>query len=182
MIPIGLLMAEHRLIERMLRTVRDEARRLERERRLDPSFIDATVDFIRTYADKTHHGKEEAILFRDLAVKELSSKDRALLEELIQDHGYGRKTTGELLKAKQECLAGRDDAMMEIVQKCDALIDFYHGHIRKEDDHFFPASSAYLSVQEQEAILREFWEADRRMIHLKYTAVVQELEGRLSLR
>jgi len=29
----------------------------------------ATVDFFRTYADSTHHGKEEDILYRDLIKK-----------------------------------------------------------------------------------------------------------------
>ena len=28
-------------------------------------FVDAVVDFIRVYADRTYHGREEDILFRD---------------------------------------------------------------------------------------------------------------------
>ena len=33
---------------------------------VDPVFIDTAVDFIRTYADRCHHGKEEDLLFKAL--------------------------------------------------------------------------------------------------------------------
>ena len=37
---------------------------------VDPVFIDTAVDFIHTYADRCHHGKEEDILFKALAAKD----------------------------------------------------------------------------------------------------------------
>lgn len=40
---------------------------------------------------------------------------------------------------------------------------------------FFPASRAYLSEEEEQAMLKEFWEFDRKMIHEKYETLVQEL-------
>ena len=33
-------------------------------KKVNPNFITAAVDFFRTYADRFHHGKEEGILFR----------------------------------------------------------------------------------------------------------------------
>jgi len=65
-------MWEHRLIEKMVALAGSEARKIRESRRVDPLFIDTAVDFIRTYADRTHHGKEEEILFRDLARKKTS--------------------------------------------------------------------------------------------------------------
>ena len=56
--PIGPLMWEHRLIEKMLRLFEGEIKRISELNRLDTVFIDTAVDFIRTYADRTHHGKE----------------------------------------------------------------------------------------------------------------------------
>lgn len=44
-----------------------------------------------------------------------------------------------------------------------------------EDDVFFPASRTYFSETEDQAMLMEFWEFDRKMIHEKYKAVVQGL-------
>ena len=48
----GPLMIEHRLIERMLARVRSVLARIRATGRVDPLFVDAAVDFIRTYADR----------------------------------------------------------------------------------------------------------------------------------
>ena len=65
----GPLMIEHRLIERMLKLVNKVLIKIEKQETVDPVFVDTVVDFIRTYADRTHHGKEEDILFRELKKK-----------------------------------------------------------------------------------------------------------------
>jgi len=71
MLPIGPLMEEHRVIERMIKIMGARLDALKKDGRVEPLFIDTAVDFIRTYADRCHHGKEEDILFRDLAKKKL---------------------------------------------------------------------------------------------------------------
>jgi hemerythrin-like domain-containing protein len=48
--------------------------------------------------------------------------------------------------------------------------------IEKEDKVFFPASRVYFSEEEDQAMLAEFWEFDRKMIHEKYQSVVETLE------
>jgi len=62
-------MIEHRLIERMLSVFKKVLDKIESEHEVDPVFVDIAVDFIRMYADRTHHGKEEDILFRELNKK-----------------------------------------------------------------------------------------------------------------
>ncbi len=62
----GLLMIEHRLIEKMLLLAETKIGKMD-EDTFDPVFFDQIVDFIRFYADRTHHGKEEGILFKKLA-------------------------------------------------------------------------------------------------------------------
>ncbi len=70
MLPRGPLMTEHRLIEKMLTIIDKRVSIMQEKNEIDPVFIDSAVDFIRTYADRTHHGKEEDILFRELEKKE----------------------------------------------------------------------------------------------------------------
>ena len=72
----GPLMIEHRLIERMISIIKDALIQIESTQEVDPVFVDTAVDFIRTYADRTHHGKEEDILFRDLVKRDLSAEDQ----------------------------------------------------------------------------------------------------------
>ncbi len=83
------LMIEHRLIERMLALINKEAMRIRETKVINPVFIDNAVDFVRVYADKTHHGKEEDILFRDLAQKDMTSEEKKIMGELIQEHVSG---------------------------------------------------------------------------------------------
>jgi hemerythrin-like domain-containing protein len=104
--PRGPLMIEHRLIEKMFELVRKEIQYIEERQQADPIFIDTTVDFIRMYADRTHHGKEEDILFRDLEKKNIAERDKKIMQELIDEHTYGRKTVKELVEAKERYLQG----------------------------------------------------------------------------
>ena len=169
-------MIEHRLIERMLSVIQVNLAEIRKAGKTDPLFIDKAVDFIRTYADRTHHGKEEDILFRDLKARQLSDADRGLMNVLIAEHVFGRRTTGKLVEANSRYRQGDAGALAEIAVSLQTLVDFYPKHIEKEDKIFFPASRTYFSEAEEQQMLAEFREFDRRMIHEKYTALVAELE------
>ncbi len=172
----GPLMIEHRLIERMIRQIKKTLKQIEATNEVDPLFIDTAVDFIRTYADRTHHGKEEDILFRDLQKKELSNDDRRVMNELIEEHIFGRQITKKLTEANSRYRSGDSSALTDISGHLHTLADFYPKHIEKEDKVFFPASRAYFSEAEDQAMLDEFWEFDKKMIHEKYKSVVEALE------
>jgi hemerythrin-like domain-containing protein len=171
------LMIEHRLIERMIGIIKRILSQIEKEEKVDPVFVDTTVDFIRTYADRTHHGKEEDILFRDLKERELSEEDERLMNDLIEEHVQGRKTTKKLIDANNRYRNGDKSALVEIASHLSSLADFYPKHIEKEDKVFFPAARRYFSDQEDQAMLDEFREFDRKMIHEKYTSVVEAFEN-----
>src|SRR5512136_1644442 len=108
--PIGPMMWEHRLIEKMLRQFEGEIRKINESNKVDTVFIDMAVDFIRTYADRTHHGKEEDILFRDLLKKPLSPEHARIMDELVEEHKYSRETVRRLVEAKERYLKGENTA------------------------------------------------------------------------
>jgi len=175
--PIGPLMIEHRLIEKMIALMAAEAERVDAGGEPDPRLIEAAVDFIRTYADRTHHGKEEDILFRDLAKKDLSDADRAAMDELVNEHVWARGKVAKLVENTQRWTAGEESARAEIVAAMKELTEFYPQHIAREDKVFFPAAMKYLSTEEQQAMIAEEYEFDRQMIHQKYKAVVEALSA-----
>jgi hemerythrin-like domain-containing protein len=171
--PRGPLMIEHRLIEKMIAVTKGQMAVMRNQDRIDPVFIDAAVDFIRTYADKTHHGKEEDILFRDLANKNMSSEDKKAMQELVEEHKFARKKVAELVQAKEDYLSGRKEALKTAMDALTTLVEFYPEHIRREDEAFFPDTEKYFTRDELDAMLLEFWEFDKKMIHEKYKAVVE---------
>ena len=82
MMPIGPLMIEHRLIERMVDLLKKEFHTISETQVIDTSFIEEAIDFFKVYADRCHHGKEEDILFRDLSKKDLSPEHKVMMDEL----------------------------------------------------------------------------------------------------
>jgi hemerythrin-like domain-containing protein len=178
--PIGPLMWEHRLIEKMLEAMMRHVDKIEKSKKVNPVVIDVAVDFVRMYADRTHHGKEEEILFHDLAQKNLSPELKKTMQELLDEHVWGRKTTAALVAAKEKYLQGDEKKLAEIIDLARQLGNFYPKHIEKEDKHFFYPCQEYFSSEELDKMLAEFWEFDRKMIHEKYNKVYDEY-SRLSL-
>jgi hemerythrin-like domain-containing protein len=155
----------------MVGLIQENRLRLDRNHEVDLLFLDTAVDFIRVYADKTHHGKEEDILFRRCDDKEMSPEDTQLMNELIDEHRQTRKMVGELAEARQKYAQGEDTGNA-IREKLNDLAWIYPQHIEKEDAVFFPRSEWYFTEEELEKMLESFWEFDRKMIHRKYQSVV----------
>jgi len=175
MMPVGPLMIEHRLIERMVGLMRREISRMKARQEVDVKFIDTALDFIRSYADRCHHGKEEDILFRDLSKKKLSPPDRKVMDELVEEHVRGRKMVGKLEEAKNAYAGGNKAALDDVVEYMVLLSEFYPRHILKEDKHFFIPCMEYFTREEQDRMLSEMMEFDRKLIHERYGKVVEDL-------
>jgi hemerythrin-like domain-containing protein len=176
MMPIGPMMIEHRLIERMIAVMRNELDRFLREKKADPQIITTFVDFVRTYADRCHHGKEEDILFRELKKKALSEEHRDTMNQLVKDHQWARQQTRDLVNATEKYGAGDEDMFLIITARLNALTEFYPQHIEKEDKHFFLPVMGYFSKEEKDAMLREGFEFDQSLIHDKYKQIVEQSE------
>lgn len=175
MLPIGPLMAEHRIIEQMIVIMEKEIEEMKKFNKANPLFINVAVDFIRVYADRTHHGKEEDILFRDLEKKNLSPKHLKTMEELVEEHIWARKKVGKLVEAINSYIKGNIEAVKEIINFVSELAKFYPEHIKKEDKNFFIPILKYFTEEELEKMLQEFWDFDKTLIHEKYKKVIDEL-------
>ena len=174
--PIGPLMIEHRLIERMVALLSGALEAMKQKHEVNTDLINAGVDFFRTYADRTHHGKEEEIFFKELSMKELSAEDKTMMERLIQEHIWARQAVTKLAAAHARYAGGERDALKEMIYELEKIVVFYPIHIEKEDKNFFLPVMNYFSKREQDAMLEEFWAFDRGMIHEKYRTMVEEAE------
>lgn len=176
MLPIGPLMLEHRLIERMAALLKKEAEKTEANGPININFIGIALDFFRSYADRCHHGKEENILFRDLEKKKLSFEHKNMLAGLLQDHIRARELVGKLDSGRLRYLQKESAAANDIKECINKLIDLYKGHIQKEDKQFFIPSMGYFTKREQEKMLCEFEEFDKMLIHEKYRKLVEQIK------
>jgi hemerythrin-like domain-containing protein len=172
------LVEEHRVIKSTLAVFETEIKKIKEQRRIDPISIDMSIDFIRTYTDLVHHGKEENILFRELAKKNLSAEHSAIMNELLAEHKYSRTIVSRWMDATEKYFDG-EDTSEEIIGCLQELTTFYPRHIVKEDEHFFRAVPEYFTLEEQNKMLQEFEEFDDKILHWKYRKVESGLEERL---
>jgi hemerythrin-like domain-containing protein len=168
MLPIGPLMVEHRLIERMIRAGGVELEKIRSGEQADPRFLETVVHFFRAYADRCHHGKEEDILFRALTQKSLSPEHRRLLEELTEEHKQGRRAVAALEEANQAFQRGEPGAISAIAERLGGLVDFYPRHIEKEDKHFFIPVMDYFTREEKDDLIARGYELDSRLLHQEF--------------
>jgi hemerythrin-like domain-containing protein len=178
MLPVAPLMIEHRLIERMIKLMEMEVQKYKTNAAPDMEFIRIAIDFIRTYADKLHHGKEEDILFRDLSKENISAEHKRIMEELINEHVMGRGYVKTLVEARDRYLSGDKSALAVIEDTMATLAAFYPKHIEKEDKHFFLSVMNYFSPEKQQTMLDEFNDFDRKFIHRHYQEVVTRFDGK----
>ena len=174
--PIGPLMIEHRLIERLVKLLSAELENIKKTSDVKTGFINVGVDFFLTYADRTHHGKEEEILFRELTQKQLTVEDKTMMQRLIQEHIWARQAVSKISAANSRYINGNKDVLKDMIYEIEKIVKFYPMHIEKEDKRFFIPVMKYFSRKEQSAMLDEFWVFDRSMIHEKYKKVVDEKE------
>lgn len=179
MLPVGPLMVEHRLIERMIALMARESRRIQASGKADLDLVLGAIDFVRTYADRCHHGKEEDILFRALREKPLSLEHQERLEELEREHGLGREGVARLEAARAAALRGERGALPQLAAALERITTFYPRHIAKEDRDFFLPCMDYFSGEEQTRMLEAFADFDRALVHTLYAGRVEQLEMRV---
>lgn len=176
-LPIGPLMIEHRLIERMVNLLEKEALNIRNTGRANIIFLRAAIDFFIFYADRTHHGKEEDIFFAELLKRKLSAADKEMVEKLQQEHVAARELVVKLgIDVDESCRQGSPEILSKLSTDLGELIGLYRPHIQKEDKHFFIPVMKYFSKEEQDAMLCRFWEFDRLLIHEKYKRMAGQFE------
>src|SRR5512136_2617308 len=88
--PTEELSREHQAILTMIRILHKMADRLDAGTAVDPDDLDRSVEFIRVFADKCHHAKEEGHLFPEMERAGIP-RDRGPIGVMLAEHEDGRK-------------------------------------------------------------------------------------------
>ena len=143
MTPVGVLMVEHLLIERMMDLMERKLGGIKPETKPDMVFVDGVMDFAKTYADVCHHGKEERIFFDKLAMKNLLPEHKQVMDELVLEHIQARKIVANLEIAREDFMKGDPGASQRILTICKSVWQIYPGHMAKEEKVFFPPAAIW---------------------------------------
>lgn len=172
--PIGVLMIEHRLIERALTALERKAQSPG-----DPPDVIGfaeLIDFFATYADGTHHGKEEDILFMDADGLDLAPELEQVLAGLRADHVAFRGYRRRMDAANRRLAAGDRSARTTLAREAGEFIPKLRAHIQTEDKIFFPGFDAQQTPELRREMIARFTAFDVEMVHRTYQKVVERNE------
>jgi len=131
------LVEEHRLILRMITLLERNAHRTAAGDYTNWQFYLDGVDFIRTYADRFHHAKEEDVLFAAL-VKNGMPRENSPVAAMLMEHDQGRTYVRGMETAVREMLDGLPGRESAIAENALAYAALLRDHISKEDDILYP--------------------------------------------
>jgi hemerythrin-like domain-containing protein len=180
--PIEELEAEHRFIHKMVAGMSVLAEQLEGGEAVDVSLLESIVVFLRTFADRCHHGKEENFLFPALIRRGVPSHG-CPIGGLTMEHQKGRVMVGELADAIRGYAAGEPPARENLIKRLRALVAFYPSHIWKEDYLLFPLAGKVLTPEDQQELRDKFETVERELgldVLEGFDKVVAKLERKVS--
>ena len=160
--PTRMLEDEHLVIAKVVGAAPVLADRLEAGQFVDVETLLGVVEFMRTFADKCHHGKEEELLFPTLAHKGIPMQG-CPIGVLIAEHTHGRVLAKELAEAAEAYPSGEPAAKGAVVKSLRGIAALYPNHIWKEDYLLFPLTEKVLSIEEQQNLYRQFELVEERI-------------------
>jgi hemerythrin-like domain-containing protein len=144
--PIEQLRQEHKVILKVAQRMEDAVGGAI-DTPVPYAFLNAAAEFVRAYADRNHHGKEEGALFDIMRRNPRLGGMAAILEE---EHSDGRA----MIDAVARALAEGDD-----VQARRAVLEwvwYIRAHIAKEDEMIFEAVERELDAADTQDLERAF--------------------------
>lgn len=173
---IDILIREHRVIEKVLNALETAADRLDAGEDIPMDFFLKAADFIRNYADGTHHQKEEGILFTALEGHGMP-KDAEPVSVFMDEHVEGRRLTKGMVECAERINAGDASAKTRLAGHARDYIALLREHIQKEDNVLFPIADDVLA-DEHRKLLADFNRADDEGgVKDKYIRLADELAG-----
>ncbi len=175
----AVMVEEHKLILRMIALVEENTRRLEEGRFDDWSFYLDAVDFIRNYADRFHHAKEEDVLFKALVENGMPAENSPVAAMLMA-HDQGRAFVRGMEEGAKKALAGDRSQVAAIAENAYGYIALLRDHIDKEDNILYPLAERVLPEALRPAMVESYAQAEAKTPELeeKYRRMVEGWEAR----
>lgn len=177
---IEIMVNEHENIRRMLKVVRSVSYEIMTQGEFDIEDMPKIIDFIRTYADSHHHGKEEDILFKTMNDKIERLREAGSITGMYIEHDLGRLYMQDLEKALKEYSEGNDQARLDIIANAIGYTNLLDRHIEKENMAMYRFAEKMLEDEDKKYIEEEAAkiekDANDEGLQEKYISLLETLE------
>jgi hemerythrin-like domain-containing protein len=146
--PMKKLVEEHQWILRLLTLIPTLTEHCDLSLAADQQRMRDAVDFIRSYADKYHHAKEEDILFTYF------DQNLDIIQVMFEDH----KTARAHVLAIHNAIEAKD--MATLASHLTAYGELLKDHIKREDEILYPWLDKQLTMQQVGQMFAQFAEVD----------------------
>jgi len=152
--PTQILMEEHVLILEALDALEKKVAAVQAGATLDRVFFENAVSFLRNFADKCHHGKEERLLFKRMTERGFQAQSGPIAV-MLSEHETGRAFIRGIADAAAK-LGTEPAAPAQIVEHSRGYIALLRAHIDKENNILFPMADQALAPEDQAYLSKEF--------------------------
>lgn len=179
--PTRILCEEHRAIGAVLDCLEKLADDAATAGRLECGSAGEVLEFVRDFAARCHHGKEEQILFPFLERRGCvpDAGPAALLKE---EHAVEDSLVRALEDAHAAAGAGDPAAPASFVRAARAYLWTFREHMLREEACLFPLADERLRPEDEKEILADFARADARTLGPGARERYLMAAGRLSAR
>ena len=175
----AVMVEEHKLILRMIDMVEKNTRLAEAGRFTDWNFYIDAVDFIRNFADRFHHSKEEDILFKSLVENGMPAENSPVAAMLMA-HDQGRAFVRNMESAARKALAGEPDQVPILADNAYGYINLLRDHIDKENTILYPLAERVLPEAMRPAMAEGYARAEEKApgVEDRYRQMVEMYEAK----
>jgi hemerythrin-like domain-containing protein len=181
MTPTEDLTNEHNAIKVMLSIMNKIAENINTNKNLDIRDIENIVDFLKTFADKCHHGKEENALFPAL-IKAGIPKENGPIGVMLYEHTVGRGYIKEISTGAENYKKNHPKSDELIATSLTNYVNLLKNHIQKEENVLFPMANKVLSEQTQNEIFEQFERIEEVVVghgvHEQYHELLKQLKNK----
>ena len=173
------LMEEHEGIKLMLSIIESFNIKALADDEINVEHLESMIDFIKTFADKCHHGKEEEVLFPAM-VKAGMSYEGGPVAVMLMEHDQGRAFVKGLTESFNSYKSGDKTALKGIVDNSTGYIHLLRNHIDKENNILFRMADQIIDPSLHEGIYDAFKRIEIEKIgkgkHEEYHKLLQKLK------
>ncbi len=134
------------------------------------------IGFLKEFADKCHHGKEEGLLFPAMIGAGVPDRGGPI-GVMVGEHEQGR----QLIRDMEDSISGQPDRD-KFAQAAGEYIALLRNHIRKENMVLFPMAERVLTETQLEKLYKGFEEHEERVIghgrHEELHAMLKNLQNK----
>jgi len=152
---------EHIYIKKVLAGIRKQCIGIVNGNKVDFQLFADIIDFVRNFADKYHHQKEENHLFNIMSDQLAKEIGTGPILGMLSEHDFGRAFIYELEQALKRHQEGDMDARVDIVGNAIAYEQMLLKHIDKEDNAIFSLAERRLDQDILSKLEKDFEDIER---------------------